>query len=648
MSKPDRVQFFDAFRQKAARVRTHLIVSAALGGLALGLVGGAAAAVLLWWQRLGDKRLYALLLGLAGAIIGVLVARRQRWTDTDVALYLDGKLDSDEAITTAVALEASVDDGAADREVYRTVVEHAKVAVAQKSPKGLWPRIVRPWHAVGALGIAGVVWINTWAVPAAAEEPTDPGSSEVMMTDTAEIDRLIELLDGITPCDEAQEARLATLKEEARALRTRLAEGVELREAQHEIAALRDALLAERLKPCGEDKREGEEAALEEMKAERELDKAARALGDRDMKRFDEEMERLENKLDAGEREKVKERLEKAAEEAKEGGAPNLAKTLEEAAKRLDDKGKDGDKLKKLAEALGEATPPDDPRNQDTKRALEQMKRDGSPEAKRELAKALEKQLDELGDGERQELKKQLEKKAQKEAEKQAEGGKPEADPAELKKLAEALDDPALQKQLAKELQKLATQKSEPSSAAKRQEQLAKAERELDDLQRRLAQKGDGQPGDPPPGGSAGQPGPLGSNGMPQPGPNASGRPGPGPTGSNGAPGPGGSGMPNQPGPAGSGGNNGPSRGGGPAPHGGSTAPVDTNPLELKTEGAINPDGTPNAGGEPVGVAKPKATDSANKAGVGALGAVGPGEVGAVDRSEIPREYREQVGRYFQ
>ncbi len=33
--------------------------------------------------------------------------------------------------------------------------------------------------------------------------------------------------------------------------------------------------------------------------------------------------------------------------------------------------------------------------------------------------------------------------------------------------------------------------------------------------------------------------------------------------------------------------------------------------------------------------------------GQGALGEAAPGEVGGVDRSDVPEEYREQVGRYF-
>jgi hypothetical protein len=43
-----------------------------------------------------------------------------------------------------------------------------------------------------------------------------------------------------------------------------------------------------------------------------------------------------------------------------------------------------------------------------------------------------------------------------------------------------------------------------------------------------------------------------------------------------------------------------------------------------------------------------KPGETANVQGTGALGVVGPEEVGGVDRSNVPEEYREQVGRYFQ
>jgi hypothetical protein len=32
----------------------------------------------------------------------------------------------------------------------------------------------------------------------------------------------------------------------------------------------------------------------------------------------------------------------------------------------------------------------------------------------------------------------------------------------------------------------------------------------------------------------------------------------------------------------------------------------------------------------------------------GSLGSVAPGEIGAVEQSEVPEEYREHVGRYFE
>ena len=43
-----------------------------------------------------------------------------------------------------------------------------------------------------------------------------------------------------------------------------------------------------------------------------------------------------------------------------------------------------------------------------------------------------------------------------------------------------------------------------------------------------------------------------------------------------------------------------------------------------------------------------RAGETANQAGTGALGAAGPDQVGGVEHSEVPEEYREQVGRYFQ
>jgi hypothetical protein len=40
--------------------------------------------------------------------------------------------------------------------------------------------------------------------------------------------------------------------------------------------------------------------------------------------------------------------------------------------------------------------------------------------------------------------------------------------------------------------------------------------------------------------------------------------------------------------------------------------------------------------------------ETANVVGQGALGRAAAGEIGGVERSDVPEEYRDQVGRYFQ
>jgi hypothetical protein len=49
-----------------------------------------------------------------------------------------------------------------------------------------------------------------------------------------------------------------------------------------------------------------------------------------------------------------------------------------------------------------------------------------------------------------------------------------------------------------------------------------------------------------------------------------------------------------------------------------------------------------------LGRAPARAGETANELGQGSLGSVGQAEVGAVDHADIPEEYREQVGRYFE
>ncbi|HOC01749.1 MAG TPA: hypothetical protein PKM43_23750, partial [Verrucomicrobiota bacterium] len=56
-------------------------------------------------RRLGELRPWIALVGVGGALVGLAWAVRRRWSDGEVALYLDARLDGDEAISTAVELD---------------------------------------------------------------------------------------------------------------------------------------------------------------------------------------------------------------------------------------------------------------------------------------------------------------------------------------------------------------------------------------------------------------------------------------------------------------------------------------------------------------------------------------------------------------
>lgn len=80
--------------------------------------------------------------------------------------------------------------------------------------------------------------------------------------------------------------------------------------------------------------------------------------------------------------------------------------------------------------------------------------------------------------------------------------------------------------------------------------------------------------------------------------------------------------------------------------HDGKTAPLDVKELRSKAGGKLLPGAPMHAG--TLGRAPARTGETANQLGTGALGRVGPTEVGAVEGAEIPEEYREQVGRYFE
>ena len=80
--------------------------------------------------------------------------------------------------------------------------------------------------------------------------------------------------------------------------------------------------------------------------------------------------------------------------------------------------------------------------------------------------------------------------------------------------------------------------------------------------------------------------------------------------------------------------------------HAGSTPEVSGRELRSKAQAAVNPGIPLNA--PTVGHAPGRAGETANQKGTGSLGSAAEAEVGAVERSDIPEEYREHVGRYFE
>jgi hypothetical protein len=598
---PD-ARFRAAFARWSGRVRRRLalriVLTGAAAGLSLGVLGAAAA----WKLRRGEMRPWAATAGLLGAAAGGVVARRRRWPDSSVALYLDGRLGSDEAIATAVELER----GEASEPARAVVISQAAGALDGATPKRVRAPLWRPWHAAAPLAAAAIGYLS-WAplppAPAAAAPP--PGAEQVKIADLAGLEKIIKLAE-VNPRDDAQRERLKKLAEDAKKLREKLRNGVEKREAQADIAKLRDAITAERLSLGEGQERQGMESALGKLGENPDMKSAAKALGDRDLVQFDEEMEKLANKLEKQDREQAKKTLEEAEEAAKKGGAPNVAKALEEQRKRLEQRGKQAEKLKELGKALGEGL------GEEGQKALEGMGQSGNGKDAQKLAESLEKALEGLSEAER----KQLAENLKKQAEKAPEGSMGEGpSKQEMKDLAEQLSTPEGQKRLAEQLKEMAKSPAESGESGR--------QKALDG-----AQEGAGE-----------AEGELGGRPMPVPVAGGGGEP-QGPGGQQGGKGGGKGGKDEgQPG-------SGHSEGGGPGDHQGQTGVVNGGDLKSRAQGKINK-GAPMPG-MVMGRTAGRPGESANVRGEGALGAVAPDEVGAVERSEVPEEYREQVGRYFQ
>lgn len=584
--------FRRSFERWARRVRARLALRRALTGAALGLVLGGGAAALLWWLRLGALRPWAAALGVVGALVGLLVALRRRWSDSDVALYLDAKLDADEAISTAVE---QPDAGHPARGI---VVERALSALSSASPRRARPRVLERWQGLAPAGAAAVVWLSLVPLPKLPPPPPKPPGSEMVKTaDLEGLDRIIAL-EKLDARDAKQRARLDHIARKAKKLRADLKKGMQKREAQARLAKLRDDIAAERQHFNDKKNRDGLEAAIRDLSKHAATRRAAKALGNGDLVAFDREMEKLANKTEKKDREEAKKALEEAEKAAREKGAKGLAKSLAEQRKLFEKREAHAEALRDLAKSLGGKL------SKQAQKDLEEFGETGSPEAQKRLAESMEKALEGLSDAERKRLAKRLGQQMKKQG-----GAANPMTKKQLEQMARRMSTPEGQKELEKQLKKLANE--DPSGDAKRQKGLDDADRGGARAQRGLGAV------------------PVPMQGAPGSGKGLAGNKKGG--GSKAGKGVGGPGSHHDK---------------GQGDHQGHTGKVAANELRSKANAKLQP-GVPMQGAT-MGRAPARPGETANQAGTGALGRAGKAEVGGVDRSQVPEEYREQVGRYFQ
>jgi hypothetical protein len=573
----------------ARRVRGRLWLGRALTGTAFGLCAGAVVAGALWWLRHGELRPFAAGLGLLGAVAASVVAARKRWSDEHVALYLDEMLGSNEQIVTALGLRKETSEAAAH------LRESAVEALGRSGAKLRGPKVLDAPQLLGPVGAAVIVWLSLAPLPPAPPLARAPGVERVQRGNVKGLELIEALRDqkGRSPEDER---RLRALADEAKKLRGELAQGMEKREALARMAKLRDSIAELRSELGKEQNRQGLEAAIAALNEHPESRKAARALGDGDITAFDQEMQRLANQAEKQARESAKHALEEAERAAREKGAPGLADALKEQRDGFDKRSADADALRELGRALQGKLDPE---------ALEDLKEFGSsgdPKAARRLAEAMGKALSKLSEEERKRLAEQLQKQLQ-----QSPGGAPSPmTQEELEDMARRLASPEGQKELEEQLREMAN--PDPSPEAQRDGALGEAERGLSEAERGLGMVPMPMPGSPgeAPGKSSGQGQPGGKD-------------------------PGGPGSHHD---------------SGSGDHAGQSQAVAAP--ELRAKANVQRSGVGPMHAATLGRAPARPGDTANQRGTGSLGSVAPGEIGAVEQSEVPEEYREHVGRYFE
>lgn len=551
-----------------------------LAAASVGAAVALGAALSLWGLRLGVYRPYAGGLVVLAVLAGWLVARRRRWSDAEVALFLDARLASDESFTTGVL----ANDQDAGAEAARA---RALSRLDASTPQQLGPRVLKRWHAALPVALAGFAWVCLLAPRPVPETPKAPRGVDLVKRDSVPGLERIEALAETEARSAADAERLKALSNEAKKLSEDLKRGIEQREAQARIGRLREELAGERQRFNGQSERPGLEAALRALEAERSTLRAQRALSEGDVVGFDDEMRKLANQAESEARKAAKDRLEEAARAAKERGGKKLSEFLEQQKKLFREREALGQMLRELSKELGDKLP------DEARRELEKYLEGGDPESARRLAEAYGRALAELSDEERKRLLDALKKQLDSDSE------LGDGDPKQLESLLDQLETERGRQALRDALKDAARggrdgARERALDGAERGG--AEAERSLGGL---LPLPAPGAPGPAAPGNGQGQ-------------------------AQNGGPGPG----------AGSGN------------HEGETPKVDGSELRAKAQTRVLP-GVP-LGARGFGRAPGRSGETANQVGTGELGSARADAIGAIEGSDVPEDYREHVGRYFE
>nr|MBP9112923.1 hypothetical protein [Polyangiaceae bacterium] len=395
------------FDARAGSVRRRLFSRQVLTGLAAGLVGGAASAWLGWTFHLPELRLYGpVALTVVGVGAGIGMGMRTRWSNRDVAMYLDRGLGGEESISTALEFEeASLEGSDAARAV---VVSKAEDVLSKPSPKHSLPMLFKRAHMLAPLG-ALLVGLS-FRIP---ERPIPVPKADRAIVTLQQVSGIEDLakLAAMNARDAEQKKRLEKLAKNAKSLSEDLKKGIEQREAQSRIAELRDALREERYSLSNEE-REGLDHAAQALEGEGATKSAGKALADNDLSGFDDEMEKLANSREKADRDLAKKKLEEAKEAAKKNGGKKTEKALQESKEKFAAREKRAEMLRELGEAMkdsGLGTP-------ETSRGMENLNREKSDAAARSLSEAMGKALEKLSPEERKRLAEKMKELAKKEA----------------------------------------------------------------------------------------------------------------------------------------------------------------------------------------------------------------------------------------